>query len=138
MINNQKKILNSDLGQSEVLQDQEADQLDSGLEEIIQLCKKLQENARKRKSQISDSIFRVQELKNQLSVLRFESLNQLNTSIDDTGFQTTIDKLQSQLDAVNLSVKKALASCRQTLEKANENLLRSPVAESDDLSAELQ
>ena len=70
MINNQQTILNSELGQSEVLQDQEADQLDSGLEEIIQLCKKLQENAMKRKSQISDSIFRVQELKNQLSVLR--------------------------------------------------------------------
>ena len=110
----------------------EEDQLGEGLAEIIQLCKKLMENARKRKTKISGGIFRVQELKNQLSALHIESLNQLNTSIDDSGFQRTIDELQSQFDAVNLGVKKALATCRHTLEEANEQIFRAPVEESDD------
>ena len=67
-----------------------------------------------------------------MSVLHIESLNQLNTSIDDTGFQTTIDELQSQLYAITRGVKEALANCRQTLEQAIEDIDRAPVAESDD------
>jgi hypothetical protein len=111
--------------------DREEDQLDDGLAEIIQLCKKLMENARKRKTKISGGIFRVQELKNQLSALHIESLNQLNTSIDDSGFQRTIDELQSQLDAITLGVKEALATCRHTLEKAIDDIDKAPVEESD-------
>ena len=43
--------------------DREEDQLDDGLAEIIQLCKKLQEDARKRKTKISVGISQVQAVK---------------------------------------------------------------------------
>ena len=57
------QLLNSDLRQSEVLQDRAEDQPDEGLAEFIGLWKKLKENASKRKSQITDSILKAQAFK---------------------------------------------------------------------------
>jgi hypothetical protein len=40
--------------------------------------------------------------------------------------------VKSQLDAITLGVKEALATCRSTLEQAIEDIEKAPVAESDD------
>jgi hypothetical protein len=60
-------------------------------------------------------------------------ISRRNTSIDETSFQTSIDELQSQLDAIAVGVKEALATCRHTLEQAID---RVPVEEPDHDEAE--